>query len=158
MSTIRKGQEKYFIPDVVCAEHIYEVGGEGFNGQIPTSAYILLFNDAEQILAVKNERGWDIPGGKIEEGENAEQAARRELQEEASASAESLHLFTVAHDVKTDYVMAFYKGNLATLNSFNREFETTQREFMHPLEFLELYGGGNKPLMQKILKIAYRAL
>lgn len=36
----------------------------------------------DQILLTQNQRGWDIPGGRIEKGESTEQALKRELLEE----------------------------------------------------------------------------
>lgn len=37
------------------------------------------------------DRGWEVPGGKIEPGESAVDAAKRELWEESGAACDSLH-------------------------------------------------------------------
>ena len=44
----------------------------------------------EKYLLVKGKSGWELPGGKIERGENAESAARRELAEETGYSPRRL--------------------------------------------------------------------
>lgn len=45
----------------------------------------------EGVLWVRHfERGWEVPGGKVETGEAPEAAARREVQEESGAVLESL--------------------------------------------------------------------
>lgn len=46
--------------------------------------------------------GWEFPGGKLEPGETAEQAAVRELHEELDVTIADLeHLCTVEHDYDT---------------------------------------------------------
>ena len=57
--------------------------------------------------------GWHLPGGGVDRGENAEEAARRELAEEANAVVEgSLELLSVHSnftEMRGDHVL-FYKG------------------------------------------------
>lgn len=45
----------------------------------PVSAVFLLAIKGDTILAVRNERGWDIPGGHVEPGESYPGALAREL-------------------------------------------------------------------------------
>jgi len=49
-------------------------------------ARVVIFNDRKEVLMVKHHQDgkdiWLVPGGSIEEGENALEAARREVLEE----------------------------------------------------------------------------
>ncbi len=53
----------------------------------------LVFNREGKILLVKTEkRGWEIPGGQVEEGEDIPSALKREIQEEARVDIRVLKL------------------------------------------------------------------
>jgi 8-oxo-dGTP diphosphatase len=57
-----------------------------------TAALVFAMQDGEFVLADIAGRGWCIPGGRLETGENAEQAVRREAHEEIGASLGPLRL------------------------------------------------------------------
>lgn len=68
-------------------------------------AAAIIQNDQKQILAAKrNDVGagpaWEFPGGKIEDGENAEDALRREIQEELGCG---LQLVLPFDTIEADY-------------------------------------------------------
>jgi 8-oxo-dGTP diphosphatase len=49
----------------------------------------LVRNDQNQVLLIRHrKRGWEIPQGRVEEGENLLEALRREVQEEAGVQIE----------------------------------------------------------------------
>ena len=65
----------------------------------------LITNTLNQILIAKRPKGvhfadhWEFPGGKIEEDESAEQALKRELEEELGIIIQEFNLFmTFTHD------------------------------------------------------------
>ncbi|MDR0522882.1 MAG: NUDIX domain-containing protein [Candidatus Methanoplasma sp.] len=51
------------------------------------TAYTVAFRGDMFLMVLNPRRGWEMPGGKIEPGESAEDAARRELMEEAGCGA-----------------------------------------------------------------------
>ena len=64
------------------------------------SAVFLVGFLADGVLAVRNERGWDLPGGHVEPEESLLDALRRETWEEAAVSF--LHATPFASISSTD--------------------------------------------------------
>lgn len=58
----------------------------------PTAVKVYVFQDDELLLTHIVTRGWDLPGGHIEQNETPEQAVMRELHEETGARIKSLKL------------------------------------------------------------------
>lgn len=53
------------------------------------SAATVVFNDQREILLIKGpKRGWEMPGGQVEEGESLKEAAIREAKEESGIDIE----------------------------------------------------------------------
>lgn len=53
------------------------------------SAAAIVVNDKNEILLIKGpRRGWEMPGGQVEEGESLSQAAIRETKEESGIDIE----------------------------------------------------------------------
>lgn len=53
------------------------------------SAATIVFNDQGELLLIKGpRRGWEIPGGQVEEGESLKEAAVREAKEESGIDIE----------------------------------------------------------------------
>jgi len=61
--------------------------------ELTTAAFGLVFEQDAFLLARLVERGWDIPGGHLEPGEDAEQAMRREVLEETGAVVRATCVF-----------------------------------------------------------------
>ena len=55
-------------------------------GKNITAVFLIAFNEKNEILSCRNERGWDVPGGHIEQKESLEEGLLREVQEETGAS------------------------------------------------------------------------
>lgn len=60
--------------------------------KLVTTAFALAFMNDHLLMTNLSKRGWDIPGGHVEPGEQLEETVRREVHEETGALLASLHL------------------------------------------------------------------
>jgi 8-oxo-dGTP diphosphatase len=66
-----------------------EIMSSEYNPRHTTVVGCLVRNDKNQVLLIKHhKRGWEIPQGRVEEGENLLHALRREVREEAGVEIE----------------------------------------------------------------------
>lgn len=109
------------------------------------SAAFLIALDGTKILAIENDRGWDIPGGHVEEGETPEEALAREVQEEAGATFSNARLFAmIESDDEGQYkdkVMYMYLADDFTLGTFTPGEDAFGRNVIEVKEFFERYRG-----------------
>lgn len=61
---------------------------------------------------------WEVPGGKIDEGETAEQTAIREIEEELGVKVQTVKLLGKAEFVEDDYTL-YYSWYLAEVTEGN---------------------------------------
>ena len=72
----------------------------------PKHVWVICRYKGDWLLTKHKERGLEFPGGKVEEGETAEQAAIREVHEETGGIVESIHYIGQFYvDGKRDYVI-----------------------------------------------------
>ena len=112
------------------------------NTDLISSVFLLALKDSK-ILAIKNEHGWDIPGGHVEEGETPEEALIREIQEEAGASFLDAKLLAVAEsddeEKYKDKVMLVYTTDNFILGEFTPSEDSFDREVIEVEDFLLRY-------------------
>ncbi|OEV03772.1 methyltransferase [Streptomyces nanshensis] len=73
--------------------------------QAVLGACVVVTDAAGRVLLGRSTRGmWELPGGRIETGESAQEAAVRELTEETGLTAglHNVHLLTILHDDRDD--------------------------------------------------------
>lgn len=77
-------------------------------------AIVVCFEDRSRtrfLMARHGDRGWELPGGRVEEGESAVEAAVREFGEETGhALVDAEHVVTQARDRGTFHVVAGFFG------------------------------------------------
>jgi 8-oxo-dGTP diphosphatase len=109
------------------------------------SAVFLIAIEGNQILAIENDRGWEIPGGHIEKGETHKEALIREVEEEAGASFSEAKLFSIIYsdnqDKYKDTVMLVYVTKNFKLGEFIPSEDAFHRELINIEEFLKRYKG-----------------
>lgn len=73
---------------------------------LPRFAYVIAFRGALFIMVRHRDRAWEMPGGRLERGEDYEQAAKREFIEETG-----MELRTIGHiDVEGGKVFVGFAG------------------------------------------------
>ena len=121
------------------------------------SVYLIGFCEGPTLLAIQNERGWDIPGGHIESGESRIEALEREVDEEAGASFAGAQPFGYLRPTEgwqlSAPVMLFYVSQEITLHSFVVSDDCLDRAILPIEAFLKKFHGPTN-LMQEILQSA----
>lgn len=81
------------------------------------AASVAVINDKNEILLVKNwKRGWEFPGGYVENGESVKSAAIREAKEEAGIDIHITKLCGVIQDVKNSRCTVLFLGTPLSSN------------------------------------------
>lgn len=75
------------------------------------SAATIVLNDQNEILLIKGpRRGWEMPGGQVEEGESLEEAAIRETKEESGIDIEITKFCGVFQNVSDSICNTLFLG------------------------------------------------
>lgn len=102
---------------------------------VAASAWVT--NDEGHVLLVRTKRGWDIPGGQVEEGEDIVSACAREVLEESGIIVEIGNLMGVYSNL-TKYIMVFGFIGRAVGGELQTSDETSEVGWYAPEEALEM--------------------
>ncbi|MEH7331961.1 NUDIX hydrolase [Neobacillus drentensis] len=73
---------------------------------------VAVLNNQNEILLVKNwKRGWEFPGGYVDNGESLHSAAIREVKEEAGIEIQLLKMCGLIQDVKNSRCTVLFLGS-----------------------------------------------
>lgn len=127
-----------------------------------TSVLVVAWTPEGRIVAIRNKRGWDIPGGHCEEEDSGIEATGiREIYEEAKVRIESPTLCCVlsSQAVKGERTfLPVLASRTRQIDPFESDSEVFERAFLYPADFLEQYQAGDKQLMQSILGFAEKSI
>lgn len=95
------------------------------------SGYI--FNNKNQLLIVKNNTTWTIPGGHPEKNETPPQTLQREVLEEASVTINNIKYLGAVEVIENNktYYQLRYTAKVFQVLPFNNDWETTERLFVN---------------------------
>ena len=75
------------------------------------SAAAIVLNDRNELLLIKGpRRGWEMPGGQVEEGESIQQAAVRETKEESGIEIEIIKFCGIFQNVERSICNTLFLG------------------------------------------------
>jgi ADP-ribose pyrophosphatase YjhB (NUDIX family) len=121
-----------------------------------SAVFLLAFQQGESVLSVRNERGWDIPGGHLEEGEDLMNGLRREVQEEAGATFEEATPFAVLRTPGAQRVMLFFATERCSLQEFTPHADALERALLSPGDLIDRYYG-DKALLRSLITTAQQS-
>ncbi len=123
------------------------------------SAVFLVGLKDDKILAARNERGWDLPGGHIEKGEGLLEGLHRELQEEAGATVRNPQPFALLSILGHPKSMLFYASRDFELGDFTPKVDAFERAIMSIPELLMAYHDhGDALLLRGLIEKAAQVL
>ena len=98
--------------------------------------------------------GWIFPGGGVERGETCEEAARREVEEEAfitpTGPLQFIGLYANEREMRGDH-LAFYVLRDFSQQDFVANIEIADARFFHPSDLPERMNGGSRRRIEEIV-------
>lgn len=110
------------------------------------SVVIVIFNEKEEILMIREKRytvqrlEWEVPAGRIEDGETKEEAARREAMEETGCTLKDLKFLCSENPANgmADNVLHVFAANVDSESSIQDVDEVAYKQWMPISEVKEM--------------------
>ena len=119
-----------------------------------STVFLVGFLTGGKIIAIRNERGWDLPGGHLKKGEHLLDGLRREVLEESGAEFDTAMPFCIlSSSVYDKLVIGFVSHSCTVHESYDPIDDALERALMTHGELVEKYFG-DKQLIQSILRHA----
>lgn len=124
---------------------------------------IVIFNEKKDILFIHNRRytvghlEWEIPAGKIEEGETAETAAEREAREETGCDLQDLKYMCIQNPCNgmSDAIVHVFAAKVSAESKIEDTDEVSSKRWFTEEEYLELLRTNGTKDGVSILAILY---
>ncbi|MCX6756278.1 MAG: NUDIX domain-containing protein [Candidatus Nomurabacteria bacterium] len=118
-----------------------------------SAVFLIGFID-DKIVAIRNERGWDIPGGHVETTDlDLIDSLKREVDEEGGATFENAKPFATMRFEGKEKVMLFYVSKDCKLSEFIPKEDAFERTLMTVTEFISKYNW-KKDVIELLIKKA----
>ncbi|MDP2683669.1 MAG: NUDIX domain-containing protein [bacterium] len=125
--------------------------------ELVSAVFLIPFDSSGKILCCHNQRGWDIVGGHVEQGESFKKALKREVLEEGGATFDSAIPFATISSSTSKKVMLCYVSNKFTLQNFKPSGNDLERDVLSTEELISRYQG-DKKLLRNLLDGAKKCL
>ena len=140
---------------------LYKYRFLGIGEELPTrktvsAVFLIAFSD-RKILSVRNERGWDIPGGHLEGDEDFLHGLRREVREEAGALVKEAKPYGILSSASSPKVMLFFASDSLSLGAFVPSEDAFERDLLEQEDLLSRYYG-DRELLRAMIEEAARRL
>ena len=97
------------------------------------SAVFLIGFVGDQVLAARNERGWDVPGGHLQAGESLLEGLGREVEEEAGATFAQAVAFASLSQPGRSRVMVYFAAGPCSLGRLVPKKDALERKLLTPM-------------------------
>ena len=150
--------EEFLMRDFIEGVRIEFIDENSLPDPKTVGAVFLIGFIGDKIIAARNERGWDLPGGHVEAKDaNLVEALKREVDEEAGAIVGDVKPYAIMRVKGKEKAMLFYASKNCRLVEFIPKEDAFERELMTIPEFIEKYHW-KKDIMEMLIKRALDVL
>jgi 8-oxo-dGTP pyrophosphatase MutT (NUDIX family) len=136
--------------------HLLQPNEEAPGADVISAVFLVAFREG-RMLAIRNERGWDLPGGHVEPGEDLLAALLREVREEAGAVFTDALPYALLATDRTQSMLVYAAGAYEMIDQWQPYEDCLERAELEPERFIANYYA-DKPFMRALIDAARHAL